>query len=868
MTTALILPSFAAGELSPFLYGRVDLAKFHVGARSMLNFFVHPHGGASNRSGTRFLGEVDDSTKQHRLIPFQFRASPGGQNYILVFGDFTMQVVMFNGTSWGFVETSPGSGVRFTCGTPYAYADLATLKFVQSADTMTLTHSKYAPRSLSRSSHAAWSLTPITFAPSTPGPTNLAAGSPGSTVNLVVTAISDANGEESLPSTSAASTSATDTWTWTAVAGCTNYNVYKKKGSIYGFVAQVSTNGWTDATLDPDIGNTPPQTRSPFGLGKVTAVTVQNGGSGYASPTVTAVDQSGSGATFSVSTSGGMITGVLVTAQGINYSANTTLQITDGGGAGAALQLNFVDDGAGTGEYSIGSVTVLAGGSGYHSGAYVVISQPGGAPPPGTKVTVAVSAGAVVSAAVVNGGFGFHLDQPPYATVFDAAGTGGVLVPTVTPDTTSYPQCSTYYQQRQVFAGTSALPQSLWFSVTGAFNNMSVSSPTKDDDAITRSLTSRQVNEIRHLVPGVSMLIMTSGSEWRCYPGPTAAALTPGSCLTLPQSTYGCSHVPPIQAGQAILFVQERGSRVRELRFDVLQDQYQANDMSILAQHLLYDTGAQYQVREWAFAEEPFRVVWCVRSDGTLLGFTYMREHEVYAWHRHATDGQVESVATIPEPDGAGGYIDAVYLIANRTIGGVTRRYVERMVDRVFVTIADAWFVDCGLQYSGAPVTSVSGLDHLEGKTVAILGDGSVVPAQVVSGGAVALDGSYSKVTVGLPYTCDLCTLDLELPVQRGSVQGAPKKVAQVTARVKDARGVQIGIEQEVPMGSAGGVPKLVEVKQRSSETMGSPVQPYSGDWQISIPTEWNRGGRLFVRQIYPLPLTILALVPEVTVGD
>src|SRR5260221_6806392 len=225
-----------------------------------------------------------------------------------------------------------------------------------------------------------------------------------------------------------------------------------------------------------------------------------------------------------------------------------------------------------------------------------------------------------------------------------------------------------------------------------------------------------------------------AGAEWRCYPGPSAAALTPGTCTTLPQSTYGCSHVPPILSGTSALFVQERGSRVRQLKFDVLQDQYQSADMSVLSQHLLYDSAAQYTIQEWAFAEEPFRVIWCVRSDGILLGFTYMEEHQVFAWHRHTTDGIVESVASIPEQEGAA-LLDAVYLIVARTVGGVTRRYLERMVARQFATIADAWFLDCALQYSGAPVTTVSGLSHLEGKTVAILGDGSVVPSQVVTGG-------------------------------------------------------------------------------------------------------------------------------------
>jgi hypothetical protein len=877
----VIQPSFAAGELSPFLYGRVDLAKFHVGARTMLNMFVHPHGGASNRPGTRFIGEVDDSSKRHRLIDFKFRASPGGQNYALVFGDKTMQVVMFNpsgalgaGGTWGFVESSPG--VRFTLATPYAAADLPTLKYVQSADTMTLTHPNYAPRKLTRSGHAAWTLTQLTFAPSTPAPTNLAASSPGSAVNIVVTAINDANGEESLPGAPAGSTTATDGWSWTAVAGCTNYNVYKQKGSIYGFVAQVTTNSWTDATFAPDIGNTPPQQRNPFGLGKITAVTIQNGGGSYNAPTVRAVDRSGTGATFTAHISGGVITSVDVNTQGKNYSGNTTLQISDGSGSGAVIQLNWQDDGTDGLHFSVASATVLAGGASYSANAYAVIVAPEGYTQAAT-LSLTIGGGAVTAATVTNAGSGYFWNfTAPYVVVYDSAGSGAVLVPTVTPDQTTFPQCSTYYMQRQAFAGTLALPQTLWFSVTGAFNNMSVSQPTKDDDAITRALTSRQVNEIRHLVPGVSLLVMTSGAEWRCWPGPSAQALTPGSCTTLPQSAYGCSHVPPIQAGQSVLFVQERGSRVRELRFDVLQDQYQAADMSVLAQHLLYDTSAQYQIQEWAFAEEPFRVVWCVRSDGTLLGFTFMREHEVYAWHRHTTDGIVESVASIPETEpstgsgqAAGALLDAVYLIVNRTIGGVTRRYVERMVARQFATIADAWFVDCALQYSGAPVTSVSGLTHLIGKTVAILGDGSVVPSQVVDNtGTVRLDGPYSKVTVGLPYTADLVTLDLELPSQGGTVQGQPKKIAQATLRVKDARGIQAGIEQEVPMGAASGSAVLVEIKQRSMETLGSPMQPYSGDFQVAIPTEWNRGGRLFVRQGYPLPCTVLAIVPEVSVGD
>src|SRR3954468_5977773 len=198
-TVPIIQPSFAAGELSPFLYGRVDLGKFRVGARTLSNFFVHAHGGASNRPGTRFVRELDDSGKRHRLIPFPFRTLPAGQTYVLVFGHQTMQVAMANNIagafSGGFVDSSPG--VRFTLATPYAATDLPLLKYVQSADTMTLTHPRYAARSLTRSGHAAWALAPIPFAPSTPAPSGLAATSGGSAASLVVTAIDDGSGEES-----------------------------------------------------------------------------------------------------------------------------------------------------------------------------------------------------------------------------------------------------------------------------------------------------------------------------------------------------------------------------------------------------------------------------------------------------------------------------------------------------------------------------------------------------------------------------------------------------------------------------------------------------------------------------------------------
>ena len=771
----VLQPSFAAGELSPLVWGRVDLAKFHVGCRVMENFLVHAQGGASNRPGFRYIGTVDDSTKRHRLIPFEFRTLPTGQTYALVFGDLNLQVVMNNGTSIGLVQlgtatitaitqANPGvvttsaahgfttgtivplagivgmtqlngqrvtatvidathfsigvdttaytayssggtaGGGNYTLTTPYTYADLPTLKFVQSADTMTITHTSYAPRKLTRTGNTAWSLSTITFAPTTAAPTGLVAGTPGAGGSvLVVTAIDGSTGEESIASASASSSVAghTDSWTWNAVTGATIYNVYKQSGSVFGFIAQVSTNSFTEANLAPSLANQP----------------------------------------------------------------------------------------------STGSTNPFSGAG-------------------------------------------------------------------------KYPGATGYYMQRQWYGDTTDNPGGLFSSQAGAFSNMNVSTPTQDSDAITRTLVSGHVDEIRHLMPvGTSMLILTSGAEWRCWPGQNSAALTPGSCYTIPQSDHGSSHVPPFWTENTLLMFQENGATVQALRYDAIADVYQSQDMGILASHLFTDVGGNFQIQERAWAAVPNRICWCVRSDGTLLGFTYMREQDVYAWHRHTTDGVFESVCSVTEPDGYGGYEDAVYVIVKRTIGGQTARYIERLVSRTFPTIADAWFVDCGLQYSGTPVTSVSGLDHLEGKTVAILGDGSVVPSQVVTGGAVTLDGSYSKVTVGLPYTSTLTTLNMEIP-GAPTTQGEPKKISQIAVSVKDTRGASVGIEQEVPAAGLSGTPKTVEIKQRWNQALGTPMATFTGTYQVNVPTEWQRGGRMAVQQVYPLPVTILGLVPSVLVGD
>lgn len=836
MPMPLILPSFAAGEISPALHGRVDLAKYQVGLATCLNWFIHPFGGASTRAGTAFIGEAVDPAVRSRLVPFQFSTL---ETYVLEFGHQKMRVIRDGGyvlesavTIAGITNASPGvvttsaphgfvdgdhvwidgvqgmdevnrrrftvasatatsfalSGVDaslwgawtgggsvsrlYTLATPYAASDLALLKYVQSADTMTLTHPAYAPRNLTRTGHAAWSLSTITFAPATAAPTGLAAtpSAPGgATYFYAVTAVNDETGEESLPAlvntgpTSAALGGGNVvTVSWIAVAGCSRYNVYAGRNGLYGFIGQ-GAGSFQDTNYAPDMSDQPPQQRNPF----------------------------------------------------------------------------------------------------------------------------------------------------------PAAG--------------DWPGCSTWHDGRQWFARTDKGPQTLWASQSANFRNMSVSEPARDSDAITRTIASREVNEIRFLLSLNALLVFTSGGEWKCWAGSQSDVITPANTALKPQGYTGIAHVPPIVSGNAALFVTPSGRKVRDITYDLGADSWTGRDVGILAGHLFEGC----EIEEWAYARDPDSLVWCVRSDGVLLGFTYLKEHDVYAWSRHVTDGAVESVCAIQERSET-----ALYLLVRRTVGGQTVRHVERMASRQFSDVEAAWCVDSGVRYDGwnddagrtlrmtgvtwqagasvvlsasghAPFTGasvgqtwllrkgqfqaaativsvtdeanvtatldaasppvlqnvelsdwalgatvLSGLWHLEGRSVAILADGSVQPPAVVTGGAIAIPRAAGRIVAGLAYVCDLETLDLESGPP--TLQGRPKRVQEVVLRVRRSRGLSVGPD----------VGRLVEIKERDSEPLGAPTSLVTGDERVLVDPSWNANGRVLVRQAFPLPATVVAIMPRLEVGE
>jgi len=417
------------------------------------------------------------------------------------------------------------------------------------------------------------------------------------------------------------------------------------------------------------------------------------------------------------------------------------------------------------------------------------------------------------------------------------------------------PSAVNYYQQRQVFANTTNDPQKLFTTQTAIFDSLRASSPLRDDDAITFTIAAQQVNEIRHIISLDTLILMTSGGEWAVSEGQDRV-LTPSTIGVRIQSYNGSSWVKPVVINSTALYLQEKGARIRDLGYDELTTgKYVGTDLSLMAEHLFNG----YEITDMAYADEPYGILWCIRNDGVMLGLTYQREHQVWGWHRHTTNGEFEAVSTVTE-----GSRDAPYFIVKRTIGGQTKRYVERLDPRESTNAVDAFYVDSGITYSGTATTTITGLDHLEGEAVAVLSDGNEVIGKVVSSGSITLDRAASKVHVGLAYTPAIELLDIDVASANETVKAQEVSVSKVVIEVESTRGGFVGARQDLNSGTAI---TYQEIKPRfDSDGYGS-IALKTYKQEVHVDPSWNKGGGLRIEQRSPLPMAILSVIPRVDIG-
>lgn len=930
--TTLSQRSFSSGELSPSLYARVDLVRYATGLRTCKNNIVLRYGGVANRPGTSYIGEASDPDNLVRLIPFVFNSS---QTYVLEFGDQYMRVIksgdfvkinssnitditqaspgvvtsaghpfsngddiyisgvigmvevnnryfrVSNATANTFtLELMDGSGDLDTSGfsaysssgtveevykitTPYLSAELFTLDYVQSADVISIAHPNHPPYELSRTGDSSWSLDLAQFQPDISFPTGISASAGGAgsnTYKYIVTAIDSESGEESLPGNTSSTAS---------ISGATQADPCVITATAHGFSNddQVRITGVVGMTeLNDRI----------FYIDNVAANTFQ----------LVDIDSTN----YTAWSSGGTATKVnytLSSAAAPSTSAPHTISWTK---VADAIEYNIYKESNGV----YGQIGVASG----------------------------------TSFKDINIGANTTLTPPASRTPFIGSG--------------NYPSTVTYIQQRKAYANTDNDPEKIWLSRTGNFNNFTTSNPAQDDDAITFTMAGRQVNEVRNMIDLGRLVILTSGGEWSAA-GNEAGIITPSSINTKQYSYNGSGELPPIIIDGAAIYQQARGSIIRDLAYDLNVDGYSGNDLTIFSAHL-FD---EYTLVDWTYQQIPHSILWVVRSDGVLLGLTFVRNQQVLAWHRHDLGGTVESVTSIPD-----GNEDRLYVVVKRTINGVDKRYIEKLNTRQISDIKDSIFMDSAYTYDGRNTTAttmtlsggtnwtydedltltasasyfvssdvgnsihlldssgqlirakiksytsatvvtinpnktvptslrstaaaswskaintISGLNHLEGEDVSVFGDGFVVASPnnasydtvTVTDGSVTLSENYSVIHIGIPYLSDLETLNIDTA---GGETISDKKqiVGKVNLFVEETRGIWAGAEPPAD-DSVDPLSGLTELKIRNTESYDSPVSLTTKNVSIVIQPQWNSNGRVFIRQVDPVPMTILSINP------
>ncbi len=968
-------PSMAAGEIGPELYGRVDQDLYGIGMRKVLNFLIFQYGGAGNRMGTKIVSESKINSRKTRLIPFIFNDT---QQYALEFGHLYMRIIkdgaevletakvitgitkanpgvvtsvahgLSNGNDVylasivGMVELngrtvrianvaadtfeltdldgnninttnyttygSAGTAARiYTVTTTYDESDLFELGYTQSNDVMTILHNDYYPRDVTRTAHNAWTI--ANFA-NTGGPfldingtatTVYASAATGSGVTLTASAALFSSGmvgelfymeQEPVNITSS----------WEAGKFVASAD-YRRSGTNYYQAATFST------------------------AKTITAITAAN------PPVVTTSTAHGraSGDLVRIASVVGM-TQVNDNYYSIKVLSATTFSLYDKDNNSTSI------DGSAYTAY-------ISGGTSSET------RKTGNIKPAHTEGTL-VDGDPGIAWTYLHSGFGIAQITGYTNTTTVTATIINTLPSTVVGSgnpttnwaksawsaTNGYPAAAAYHKGRMEFGGETNQPNALEMSNVGLRSIFNQGNPVLDDESIRILMdTANGSGAIRHLIPMKQLIVMTASSELM-VDGVNHVLKATELPTAETQGYTGCSKLKPLVIGNTVLFQPDIGSEVRSFQYQLDTDSFGGINLAARSPHLFRGK----KIIDWSYQRHPFSIIWCIFDDGTMAAFTFVNEQKVYAFAPQETLGEFESTCSIREGDET-----ATYLSVKRTINGHTKRFTERFATRIFDSVRDAYFMDCGLTYdgrnTGATTMTISGgtawdsgetltltastastfkssdvgtgqivfwgentdgsavayrlnitaytsgtvvsvvptktipvayrtvartdwefgrttffpLNHLEGEDVAVLADGNVVNDLTVSSGRVTLTDPAAVVHIGLPYTCDLETLDLA--IAGGQLKAKTVAVPRVFLTVQESSSFKIG---------NNGFENVKPLKRRlPSDGYDAPVPLATDLFPFQLNTSWSNKGRIAIRQTDPLPVTINCITPEVVIG-
>ena len=394
-----------------------------------------------------------------------------------------------------------------------------------------------------------------------------------------------------------------------------------------------------------------------------------------------------------------------------------------------------------------------------------------------------------------------------------------------------WPVSCCFHQDRLVLGGSRDLPNRLWLSRSGQLFNFDLGTGL-DDQAIEFALMSDQVNAIRAVFSGRHLQVFTSGAEWMV----TGDPLTPGNIQLNRQTRVGSPTdriVPPVDVDGATIFAARGGKSLHEFVYTDVEQAYQANDLALVSRHLVD------RPQGMAF-DQTRRLLHIVMADGSLATLTIYRAEQVTAWTRQETDGAFRAVTEI---DG--------------TVHVVTERLGRFALERFDDTLA----LDAAIDGTAAmPSATWRGLDHLEGREVAIVSDGAPRAAAIVGGGAVQVDPPARRLAAGLAFTHRIEPLPPELLTAAGAKAG-PVRLVSVTFRLLETVALDVDL---------GRGPVPVPFRRLGPGALDTALTPFTGDrviralgWQRDASTPlWRVTGSV------PLPAKILSVTTEIRVND
>lgn len=919
--------SFSRGEVSPRLFGRVDLQAYSSALRTSRNAFILTEGAWANRQGSQYIGPSTVTTQWGSvLFPFVYSNQ---QAYVIEIGSGAANVQAY----------ALGAPVGAALNSPYAQNELQALRYTQSTDTLTIFHNNHIPYELKRTAPTTFTFLPAVYfngpflTQNADGVTFVYASAVSGTVTLNATApIFNANHVGALFQLTSQDLSTITPWEPGKVdpgggPGVLSPPIYRrsngknyKKVADFPGQAHVQTGSWqpshTQGTVADGDGAIQP------GGSAACGIFWQYQDSGFGIVLITAF------------ISATQVTGIVQP----NYTGGPGLVPLNvvGGPVTAFGPFTFNGDGATTAFGPMAGTTstdpnkyyVLLGGV-YQSPSLYFMS--GGTPATINFITAPpVGVGNIVVRQVS------ALNQTSYWAFGAFSADQG------------YPAAGTYYPDRLVTGGTIKQPVGLFATKTSQYHDFGVSNPVVNSDGFTEFLNARQQNAINDMLPLQDLMVSTSGVMWRLFPGSTGTALGPLALSALPQGFIGQQQgCRAVLYADSMIYPSYGGRRLRELIYQFQFDKYMGSELTAYSRHLFpYGT----TMIELAYANEPWTQLFALRSDGQLMVCTYVREQQMIAWSRWDTAGTIEDVAVIPENNSY-----AVYLIVGRTINGAYVRYIERMNQRETLTELDARFMDASLTYDGRNTsattmtltggttwiagdtgfltassaagwanfvttdptnnnviqffdssgnmigrvqitsyvsnlvvgvrmmgvipaslqalptkvwtfarTTFGGITHLKNTAVAVLADGDAVAG---ANGTPNITIS-STGTVTLPNAAGVVTIGLQYLSDFETLSLNVQGQETVRERSKDMPALYLDVTETRGLMVGTDFNNLVPIPERAFETYTEPTDEQEGIITTRMFSDFDSETHVCVRQPYPLPATIRMVIPTVEVGE